>query len=93
FIVGADLALLRKYHIAVQEVPLLCRRLLEGLGDGPEPQSLMFTEEDMAGYANKRTAARDAAAQKKKIVHRSPHRLGAAWRPPGQATPPGHSTE
>jgi len=77
--VGADLDLIRKHRIPLQELPLLCRRLLEqsmetltALTGG----ALMFTEQDMIGYADNRTAAADAAAQKRRahpvpVPHRS----------------------
>ncbi|PYT19255.1 MAG: hypothetical protein DMG59_01035 [Acidobacteria bacterium] len=77
-IVGADLGLIRKYKIPLQELPLLCRRLLEGHA---EATALMFTETDMLGYANDRAAAAHAAEQKRR-AHRAPtsSRVGQAWR-------------
>ena len=34
FVVGADLMLIRKYQITMQELPLICLRLLEASPDG-----------------------------------------------------------
>ena len=83
FTVRADLALMRKYGIRTQELPLLCRGLLERLADGDRQRTLTYTEEDMCLYAATCNAAREAAAQKKKVPRRPPsENLGAAWRSP-----------
>ena len=76
--VTADLGLARKYKIPLQELPLLCRRLLEG---HLEAETLIFTEGEMLVYANERAAAASAAEQKRK-AHRVPtvNRPGQAWR-------------
>ena len=81
FVVGADLMLIRKYQITMQELPLLCLRLLEAHPDGPH--AITFTEEDMRSYATNRTAAKDLAASKRKPIRRptSPA-IGSAWRGP-----------
>src|ERR1700687_815588 len=52
FTVSADLVLSRKYGIRVQELPLLCKRLLERDDRGEEKRILTFTEEDMRLHAN-----------------------------------------
>jgi len=67
FTVRADLALSRKYGIRVQELPLLCRRLLERDDSGEERRLLTvtFTEADMRLHADTETA-RVAANPKKK---------------------------
>ncbi len=80
--VGADLALIRKHRIPLQELPLLCRRLLEAHSAGPSKASaLMFTEKDMLAYAHDRAVAESAAEQKKR-AHRKPvsNHVGQAWR-------------
>jgi len=83
FTVGADLALIRKYDIRVQELPLLCRAVLERRIAGEPRRSLTFTEEDMRTHATSAAAAREAAAHKRKSGRRpvSP-RVGQAWRGP-----------
>src|SRR5579864_4437547 len=76
--VGADLVLVRKYRIPLQEVPLLCRHVLEGYGSG-QTRALMFSETDMIGYATRRAAELDAAEQKRR-AHRSPPPSLRGWR-------------
>ncbi len=81
YTVRADLALIRGYGIRVQELPLLCRGLLERRDNGDERRTLTFTEDEMCLYAKDCEAARDAAAQKKKLPRRPPSKnVGAAWR-------------
>jgi hypothetical protein len=64
--VSADLALIRTYGIQIQELPLLCRDLLDRWEEGREIQPLIFAESDMRDYANERAAVRKEAARKKK---------------------------
>jgi hypothetical protein len=79
--VRADLSAARRYGIRIQELPLLCRGLLDRCEEGGETHSLTFTEDQMRTSANERTAARDAAIKKRKTPHRpSTEGLGAAWR-------------
>ena len=79
--VEADLGLIRKHRIPLQELPLLCRRLLEGHAATTRSNALMFTEKEMLGYVADRAAAQ-AAAELKKRAHRMPSssRVGHAWR-------------
>src|SRR5258708_27680949 len=57
FLVKADLALARKYRIPLQELPLLCRALLENRqGDAPD-HTIIYSASDMSLYANARLAA------------------------------------
>ena len=71
FTVSADMTLLVKYKIPLQELPLLCRALLEDQNDTGPAKSVTFTETDMQGYALRRTTAKDEA-DKKRAQHRSP---------------------
>ena len=81
YAVKADLVLVRRYGIQVQELPLLCRNLLQQQDDGQPTHTFTFTEDDMCLHAKGRAAARDAAAQKRKPPRRSPgENVGAAWR-------------
>jgi hypothetical protein len=83
YAVRADVALIRRYGIQLQELPLLCRELLERRVGGQDKRILTYTEEDMRLQADVRSAARDAAAQKRKAPRRSsPEPAGAAWRVP-----------
>jgi len=70
YTVRADLALTRKYGIRVQELPLLCRALLERAGEGEQQSPATFTEEEMRLYSRNCTEARDAAIQKRKSLRR-----------------------
>jgi hypothetical protein len=90
--VGADLSLARKYRIPLQELPLLCRRMLENMAQAPKAESpkpespknggsakaekLMYTEKEMLGYARDRAAAESLAEQKRRA-----HRVPIARRP------------
>jgi hypothetical protein len=71
--VRADLGLIRGYGIQIQELPLLCRGLLDRSEETSEIQSLTFAEGDMRNCANDRAAIRAEAARKRK-----PRRLFAA---------------
>jgi hypothetical protein len=88
FTVRADLALSRRYGIAMQELPLLCRSLLDRQDEGGEndplaKHALTFSEEEMRAWADKRAADRALAALKKKAPRRPvAENAGAAWRGP-----------
>ena len=89
FTVKADLALIRRYDIRVQELPLLCRSFLEsheaiaGAGDlaMKDARALTYSEDDMRACAVSRTAAKNEAARKRKPPRRpTGESPGAAWR-------------
>ena len=84
FTVGTNLGLTRRYGIRLQELPLLCRAVLERRQDGDEQRAFTFTEEDMRLYADA-TAAREAAAKQRKPP-RPPaaNREGANWQDPSR---------
>jgi hypothetical protein len=93
FTVRADLALSRRYGIAMQDLPLLCRSLLDRQEENGEPaesdkpasesHALTFSEEEMRACADKRTADRASAALKRKAPRRPVvENAGAAWRGP-----------
>jgi hypothetical protein len=71
FTVKTDLALTRRYGIRLQELPLLCRAVLERLHEGGEARAFTYTEADMCVYASC-AAAREEAAKR-----RRPPRRGA----------------
>jgi len=80
--VKADLSLLRRYGIHVQDLPLLCRGILERR-NADEPQfAFTYTEADMCQHAS--VCAAQAEARKRKTpAHRTPvENAGAAWRGP-----------
>ncbi|MEO7145805.1 MAG: hypothetical protein ABI165_20110 [Bryobacteraceae bacterium] len=82
FIVDADLTLLRKYHISLQDAPLLCLHLLEGADEESRAAAVTFTEDDMRKHESELTALREAALLKKKQARTAidPQKLGPAWR-------------
>ena len=71
--VEADLALIRRYAIGLQDLPLLCQGLLERRDEGDTAPTMALTEEEIGLYCR---AARDTAAQEQKQkrfpTHRSP---------------------
>ena len=80
-VVRADLGLTRRYGIPMQELPLLCRNLLERSDNSEETHTLTFSENDMCLHAKDRASAKEAAASKRKAPRRTPsENLGAAWR-------------
>src|SRR5580692_7031671 len=88
FTVRTDLALSRRYGIQLQELPLLCRGLLERREGQTLEQTVVFTEEDMQLHASGRAAEREAA-QRRKAPRRPPvrnpqttHQPGSEWRGP-----------
>jgi hypothetical protein len=62
YIVRADLTLVRKYGVHIQELPLLCRRLLDA-SETP-PRSLTLSEREMIACAEKETLRNQAKARK-----------------------------
>ena len=83
FTVDADLGLLRKYGIALQELPLLCRRLLERDAMGGDIRGFTFSEDRMREHADQCAAVKRAAQEKKKAYKRPvSSRLGQSWRNP-----------
>jgi hypothetical protein len=84
FTVRADLSLTRTHGIPMQELPLLCRALLERQEASDDNRALIYTEAEMRVYAQDR-AARLAATQKKRPPRKpAAENLGAAWRGPQQ---------
>ena len=78
--VKADLGLIRRYGIRVQELPLLCRGILERRDEGEEHRTFTYTEADMGLHADD-CATRDAAAKKRRAPRKQPtESVGAAWR-------------
>ena len=62
--VRADLALSRKYDIRMQELPLLCRGLLERRGTEDDTHAFTFTEQEMS-LRSKESAAIAALRSRK----------------------------
>ena len=73
------------YGIRLQELPLRGRGLLERVDEAEATPTMIFSVDQMRVCANKRAAAKEGAAHKRK----PPKRLagetpGAAWRGPQQ---------
>ena len=81
FSVDTDVALARRYGISLQELPLLCRRLLDRDAPTQETRAFTFSEELMREHAEQHAAALRAAQEKRK-THRRPSTAlsGAQWR-------------
>ena len=66
FIVDVDLALVLKHGIPMQEIPLLCRRLLEEKPVSEQARKVNFTQAQMQDYAARRDAAKKEAAARRR---------------------------
>ena len=66
-VVVADMAVARKYEIPLQELPLLCVRLLESW-TADAHSTAVFSEKEMIEYANRRREAKDLAEQNRHMV-------------------------
>lgn len=64
FTVSADLSLVRKYDIHLQELPLLCRKLLHRREDLEPGRALSFTEADMCRHQSAWAAMKQAGTKK-----------------------------
>lgn len=81
FTVRADLALSRRYGIRLQDLPLICRSLLEDIGEGEQEHVLTFTEEAMRVRASKIAASQALARVARKPPRkRITENNGIAWR-------------
>ena len=79
--VGADMALARKHEIRLQELPLLCVRLLESLGaDGLQP-SITLTEDHMVAIQIEAKNSITTRKPQRQSRPASPN-VGEAWRKP-----------
>jgi hypothetical protein len=80
--VEVDLALIPGYGIRIQDLPLLCRELLQQQAQPDEKSAVVFTEQRMRSHAEKLAAAQQESEHKRK----QPKHLGSAgaetgWRP------------
>jgi len=83
FWVRANLDLIRRYGIQMQDLPLLCRNLLDKREDGTTAGRIMtLTESDMSTLWKAATARKELAASKKiPAKRRVPNaEMGGAWR-------------
>ena len=82
YTVEVDLALIPRYGIRIQDLPLLCRDLLQQGTEPEEISAVVFTEQRMRSHAEKLAVAREEAEHRKK----QPRRLasadaGTGWLP------------
>lgn len=61
FTVGVDLAVMLKVGIHIQELPLLCREILEQRAEGEEKHTLTLTEDELRVHAETCLIARAAS--------------------------------
>lgn len=82
FTVKAELALIPRYGIRLQELPLMCRTLLDRRDETGAIQALTFTEEQMRICADERAAIRDNAKKRKSPPKPAGGTPGVGWRAP-----------
>jgi len=82
FLVTADIALLTKHHVRIQEVPMMCLRLLEGSAEAqPQLEVVVLTEADMIAHVQAAEAEKAASKKRKRSFKpANPVALGMAWR-------------
>jgi hypothetical protein len=76
--VKAEFALILRHGIKVQELPLLCREILERHDGGDGQHVFTYTEADMRRQEEAR-AARAAEAKLKKVRRTLSENPGSAW--------------
>jgi hypothetical protein len=82
FVVDTDLALTRRYGIRLQELPLLCRELLQRHDEREQARTFTFTEAEMVLHTS-RCAAEQEVRQRRNSMHKSTGKhAGSAWRTP-----------
>ena len=70
YIVVADVALARKFHIRLQELPSLCSRLLEAGPEGSPSATILLTDEELSIHAASNLAAAQQDAAKRALQSR-----------------------
>jgi hypothetical protein len=79
--VEVDLAKIPGYGIRIQDLPLLCRDLLQRRLEVDGPSPCIFNELEMSNHASRLTIAREEAEQKRKAPRHPPAaNTGTAWR-------------
>lgn len=83
YTVEVDLALIPGYGIRIQDLPLLCRELLQQRTEPDEISAHIFTEQRMRSHAEKLATARVEAEHKRKQPrHLASPASETDWRPP-----------
>lgn len=78
--VRANLNLLRQYSIQVQELPLLCRRLLEDCPERPAGRLMTFEETSMQEHARLAKLEREELQRRRGNRKTPVPTPGAGWR-------------
>ena len=68
--VEVELALIPGYGIRIQDLPLLCRELLQQRAEPDKISSVTLTEQDMRSFAERCATKREAAEHSKKPTPR-----------------------
>jgi len=79
YTVTVDLALISGFGIRIQDLPLLCRELLQQQAQPDENSAVVFTEQRMRSHAEKLAAARHEAEHKKQPRHLASADAAAGW--------------
>jgi hypothetical protein len=80
YTVEVDLALISAFGIRIQDLPLLCRELLQERAPLDEICAVVFTEQRMRSYAEKLALAREEAEHRRKQPkHLAPADAGTGW--------------
>lgn len=83
FTVEADVTLTQQYGIRLQELPLLCRALLEQHHENDTRRALTYTEEDMCRHADC-ASAKAEEARLKRYRRSPPVKAASVWRFPSR---------
>ncbi|HUI78301.1 MAG TPA: hypothetical protein VLY24_10300 [Bryobacteraceae bacterium] len=83
YTVEVDLTLIPGYGIRIQDLPLLCRELLQQRAQPDEISAFVFTEQQMRSHAEKLSLARENAEHRRK----QPRRLESAAPETGYHSP------
>ena len=82
YTVEVDLTLIPGFGIRIQDLPLLCRELLDERAEPDQIGVLVFSEQEMRSRAERIAAAHAEAEQRKKPPrHPVGANTGAGWRP------------
>ena len=82
YTVEVDMSLIPNYGIRIQDLPLLCRELLQKRVASSEISALIFSEHEMRAHAEKLAAEREESARRKNSDRPVTAHPGAGWRSP-----------
>ncbi len=81
YTVAVDLSLIPDYGIRIQDLPLLCRELLQKRVESSKISALIFSEHEMRTHAEKLAAQREESARRKNAGrHPVNAHPGSGWR-------------